>query len=193
MAIPQYTPAPNPGNLIASATPLGASGTYGALLDATAVFEAQVTGKLQTGATTPSATAGVKMEAYHILGAASLSGAVAVGGTSLSVASAAGIQAGQVIAVENETVTVSAVSGTTLTVSAAARAHAAGAPVYLIEQTATASVQPGPASGAYAANAAYSKTLYLSTSKYFFLMTNLDATSQSVTIEATVDLFSGVA
>src|SRR5512146_1088920 len=62
-----------------------------------------------------------------------LTASVAVGGTSISVLDATGFRVGDNVelpdAVNTETVTISAVSGTTLTVSALAHAHAAGVQV----------------------------------------------------------------
>ncbi len=181
MAAPSMTLG-SPGNLLAQVA-LGASKNMGVYLDVTTIFEAEPHCKLFTGATAPSATAGVKWEAYHVYGSTTLNGAIAAGVTSVVVTSATGVQVGQRIAIggaagTGEVVTVSAVAGTTLTVSATQYAHGASDPVYLIEQTATASMQPGPATGStYAANTCYSKTLYLQTTRYFLLATNLDATS----------------
>lgn len=193
MANPQYSAAPNAGNLIASATSLPASGNFCAYFDASTDFEAQISGVMKTGASV-STTAGVTASCYHVYAQTTLSAAATAGSSvALSVASAAGIQAGQTIVVDNEIVSVTAVSGTTVTVATLARNHANGAGVYVIEQTPSASVQlASPGGAAYAANTVYSKTLYVPTSRYVYAMANLDATN-AVTIEATLDLFTGIA
>lgn len=195
MAAPTYTQG-GPGSLLTQ-TGLGASKNMGVFLDASIIFEAQVTCKEFTGATTPSATSGVKFEAYHVYGATALTNGGAAGQTSVTVGSATGIQVGQPIAIGSgptgEVRTVSAVAGSTLTINATQYAHGTTDPVYLIEQTPTASVQPGPASGStYAVSTVYSKTLYLQTSQYFVLATNLDATSATYTVEMDVDKITTV-
>jgi hypothetical protein len=190
MPAPTYTPGAL-GNTIASGTSLGASKVLGTLVDLTAAWEGQLHCKMQTGGTV-AAVAGVKWEVFHVYGSTTLSSGAAAGATSLAVASAAGLQVGQVIGLKQaganvgETVTISAISGTTLTVSATTNAYAANDLVYLVEQAATTTVQPGSAAGTYAANTVYSKELYLPQGKYFARATNLDATN-AVTIEATLD------
>ena len=195
MASPVYVPAASPGNLIPSGTAVAKSGGFGAFLDASAVFEAQVTAKFETGSAV-STTAGVVSSAYHVYGSTTLGAAASATATSITVASAAGLLPGQQIALPSEIVTIASTytaGSTTVPVSALQYSYAVGAPVYLVEQTPSSSVQlASPSGAAYAASTAYSKTLYLGTSRYFVYLNNLDATN-GVTVEATVDLFSGVA
>lgn len=194
MASPVYVPATSPGNLIPSGTAVVKAGGFGAFLDASAVFEAQVTTKFETGASV-STTAGVVSSAYHVYGSTTLGAAVSATATSITVASAAGLLPGQQIALPSEIVTIASTytaGSTTVPVSALQYSYAAGAPVYLVEQTPSASVQlASPSGAAYAASTAYSKTIYLGTSRYFIYLNNLDA-ANGVSVEATVDLFSGV-
>lgn len=191
MASPVYVPAASPGNLIASGSAVAAGGGMGAFLDASAAFEAQLTTKFETGAAA-AATAGVVASAYHIYG--STTSTVAIGTTAgpFAVASTAGMQVGQYVAFPNELVKIVAISGSTVTFSANAYSYPVNFPIYLVEQTPSTSVQlASPTGAAYAASTAYSKTLYLGTSRYFIYLNNLDTTN-AVTVEATVDLFSGV-
>jgi hypothetical protein len=192
---PVFSAIPAPGNLIPSQTAVAAAGGFGIYLDASADFEAQVTTKFETGSAV-STTAGVVASAYHVYGSTTLGAAAAAASTSITVASAAGLLPGQAIALPNELVTIGStytIGSTTVPVSALKYGYASAASVYLVEQTPSASVQlANPTGAAYAASTAYSKTLYLGTSRYFVYLTNLDATN-AVTVEATVDLFSGVA
>lgn len=193
-----YTPSPTgPGNLVPVGTALGPSKNLGTLCDASAVAEGQVTVRAFTGATTPSATAGVKWEFFHIYGTTTTSAAVAATATSVTVADASKLVVGQVIALYNgatklgETVTISAIGGNVLTVSATTYSYNSGDPVYLIPQTADYALTPGPLSGTtYAAVTPYAKTVYLGQSKYFVRATNLDAVSTTVAVEATLDTLS---
>lgn len=195
MASPVFSAFASPGNLIPSQTSVAKSGGFGALVDASAVFEAQVTTKFETGSAV-STTAGVVSSAYHVYGSTTLGAAVSATATSITVASAAGLLPGQQIALPSEIVTIASTyttGSTTVPVSALQYSYASGASVYLIEQTPSASVQlASPSGAAYAVSTAYAKTLYLGTSRYFVYLTNLDATN-GVTVEATLDLFSGVA
>lgn len=195
MASPVYVPAASPGNLISSGTAVAKSGGFGAFVDASAVFEAQVTTKFETGSAV-STTAGVVASAYHVYGSTTLAAAVSASATSITVASAAGLLPGQQIALPNELVTIASTytaGSTTVPVSALQYSYAVNAAVYLVEQTPSATIQlASPTGAAYAASTAYSKTLYLGTSRYFVYLNNLDATN-AVSVEATVDLFSGVA
>lgn len=109
-----------------------------------------------------------------------------------SVGSTAGIQAGQQIIVDTELASITAVSGANLTVASFVRPHASSANVYLVEQAPSATLQlANPSGAAYAINTVYSKTLYLPTSKFVYVMANLDTVNQ-VTIEATLDLFTAI-
>jgi hypothetical protein len=173
------------GAFIAAQT-IAAAASFAALLDASAKIEAQLTARCTTGGTV-AATAGLKAEAYYTYGQTSLGASAATSATSLAITSSSGFAVGQRIIVENEVVTVSAVSGTTLTISALLRAHASGAAVYLIEQVPTETYTLG----ATAASTTYSKTLYLSTGKYIVLLTNTDA-SNAVTAEATTATVDGI-
>lgn len=198
MASPQFSAIATPGNLIASQTAVAAGSAYGVYYDASAVFEAQITAKFETGSavSTVAGGAGVVASAFHVYGSTTLSAAASATNTSITVASAAGLLPGQAIALPNELVTIAStytIGSTTVPVSALKYSYASAAPVYVVEQTPSASVQlASPSGAAYAASTAYSKTLYLGTSRYFIYLNNLDTTN-AVTVEATVDLFSGVA
>lgn len=196
MAAPVMAAMPSAGNLIASAS-LAASSNFGALVDASAQFEAQVDISDTTGGTA-AATSGVSISAYHVFAQTTTTGtttnngtALSAAGTSVTVASATGIHVGQQIAIENEIVTVSAISTNTLTISALKRSHSNGVAVYLITQTPPTT---GPTLGQNltAANTTYSAALFLQTGTWYVSLTNTDATN-AVTIEGTSRAITGVA
>jgi hypothetical protein len=197
MVAPIYVGAAAAGNLVATATSLAAGKNVGAPLDASAWFETQVSCSMQTGGTV-AATAGVKWEFYHYYATTTTTGTLTAGFTSVPVTSGAKIQNGQKIIIYDATnlgelVTVTSGGGTaTLTTSAGNTNHTNPATVYIVEQTPSIVVQPGPASGtSYSTNTVYSKTVYCPTTKYFVLATNLDVTN-AVTIEATHDDVTGI-
>jgi hypothetical protein len=197
MVAPIYVAAANAGNLLTTGTSLAAGKNVGVPLDASNLFEAQVSCFMQTGGTVAS-TAGVKWEFYHYYATTTTTGSLTAGFTSVPVTSGAKIQNGQKIIIYDATnlgelVTVTSGGGTTtLTTSAGNTNHTNPATVYIVEQTASIVVTPGPSSGTtYSGNTVYSKTVYAPTSKYFVLATNLDVTN-AVTLEATNDNITGI-
>lgn len=197
MASPIYA-AETAANAL-TGTVLSASKTIGALLDASLDFEAQVTCYALSGGAL-AATTGVKFEFYHVYLGTTMTnvGGISAGATSMTVTSAAGMRVGGKLALwdsgnlKGEIVSITSVSGTTIGISATTYAYAQNANVYLIETSPSFTNTPAPSSGSYQLNTLYAKTIYLPTSKYFMLATNLDA-SNSWTVEGTVAFVSGVA
>lgn len=196
MSAPVMAAMPAAGNLISSQS-LAASSNLGALVDASAQFEAQVDVSDTTGGTAAS-TSGVSVSAYHVYAQTTTTGttsangtALSASGTSVTVAIATGIHVGQQIVVENEVVTVSAISTNTLTISALKRSHNNGVPVYLITQTPPVSA-PTLGQNLTAANTTYSAAAFLQTATWYLSLSNLDA-SNAVTVEATSRALSSVA
>jgi hypothetical protein len=194
---PNYTPATtgNIGNLVALGTSLPGGKNFAREIDASAVFEMQVTchSRLGSNATAP---VGVRFDFYHQVGTkTNLTASASAGATSLAVASANGIEINQSICVWDATnggemVTVTGVSGLSLTCNATRLAHTSSAEVYIIEQIPSLSVQPAPI-GAYVANTVYSKTVRLDTSVWVCVANNTDSTT-AVTIGLTHDDVSSV-
>lgn len=179
---------PAEGNLLASQS-LAASANIGAYYDASAVIESQVVVIETTG--TAASTSGVSVSAYRVYatgttttGTTSANGTgLSASGTSVTVASVSGIHVGQQIVIENEIVTVSAITTLTLTISALKRAHANGVAVYIITQTPPVTY-PVLAQNLTASNTTYSEEAVLWTGRWYVSATNLDA-SNVVTIAFT--------
>jgi hypothetical protein len=165
--------------IITTEQSIAAAATWGFLLDLTLVLKGILTGQFDTGSAV-AATAGVTFSVYKVLAVTTTSTTLTgTGVTSISVASANGISKNQLIALPNELVTVSAVSGTTLTISATKYAYSAGTNnVYIVGQTAPYATQLGsPTGAAYAVTTDYGNTLFPETGYWFPCFTNLDATN----------------
>jgi hypothetical protein len=199
MPSPVYS-AGSPGNLI-SGVSVAKGTTIAAFLDLSTCIEGQVSCEMTTGTTAP--TAGTVFSAYKVYGNATantLSGSVAAGATSISISSSAGLHAGQKILLQQtnsaetsrlgEIVTISAaITGSgpyTVPISATINSYDAGDALYLIDQVATATVNPSSTSGTWAASTDYSSALFLSTSQWAIAANNTDAT-QTITVTMSVD------
>jgi hypothetical protein len=196
MASPTFSPG-SVGNLIASIT-LAPSKTVAAFLDLSTCVEGRVTCELVVGSTAP--TAPTTFGAYPVYAPpTTLTGSVSTGATSLAVATAAGIHPGQKICLQQasgsllgEIVSVSAISGTTLTVSATINSYSTSDDVYLITQTPTFAVTPGPTQGNFSATTDYSTTMALGPGQWVVSPSNGDATA-TVTAIVSVNKTPGFA
>ena len=194
---PNYSPAASGqiGNIIALGTSLPGGKNLAHQIDASAVFEMQVTCHSRLGSNATGAV-GAKFDFYHQVGTkTNLTASASASATSLAVASANGIEVNQLIVVWDATnggelVTVTGVSGLNLTCNATRLAHTNTADVYVIEQIPTFSIQPAPLAG-YVANTVYSKTVRLDTSIWVCVITNTDS-GTAITIGLTHDDVSSV-
>ena len=188
MASPVYAAMPTAGSLLAAFT-LAASGSIGAFVDATAVFQSDIAYLDKTGGTA-AATSGVACSAYYAYAQTTITAALSAAGTSASVTSATGLYVGQKIAIGTELVTISVISGTTITISALQYAHANGTPIYLVTQTADVTAAT-LGQNLTAANTTYSTELHLQPGAYFVNLVNLDA-ANSVIVEMTQRSMTGI-
>lgn len=193
------------GNLIAAATSLAAGKNIGAPMDASALWEAQVSAIMLTGGTVAT-TAGVVVAAYKTRGSkpgspnTTLNGTVTAGSTtSIAVVSAAGIQAKQLIAFyspsnkKGELVVVTSISSNTLTIPTTAFSYASGDEVYLINMQPNVQTQLAPTTvTAYSTATCYgAPSLLLPTGVWWIAATNLDATN-AVTVTIDDDTIASV-
>ena len=194
---PQVQTLPSAGNLLASLS-LAASATVAVLFNNLTAglsgsnypFSWDVVVRETTGSTAAS-TSGVSVSLYNVVASTTInnSGGYSSGVTSIVVASATGIFKGMKIGIDSgatgEVVTVSAISGTTLTVSTTLYAHANGAGVYLIPQTAPV-VGATLGQNLTAANTTYSESfLDLSGNKDWYLVCSNTDASNAVTLDVT--------
>lgn len=180
------------GNLVGAQTVLNGGANIGGLVIGGGgnplVLANEVLGAITTGSTVQS-PGGVMMSAYALSTVASstvLAASVVSGATSLTLSSTTGITAGMVLGLQQasvgETVTVQAVSGTTVTVTATQFGYAGGSNVYPLAASAYASVRLG--STDVAPSTSYGNVLFTPPQDYWISFSNLD-TVNAVTVTAT--------
>lgn len=193
MAAPTYS-AGTPGNVLSLG--LAAGKNAAALVDLSTVLGGALHCKLTTGAAPPTAPTTFAMDRVSAATATApnttLSAASAVGSTSLSVGSIAGINSGQKVALLaattgiGEIITVASASGTTLTLSGGTiNAYSAGDSVFHVEQTASGgSVAPGYS---WTSNTTYSTSIYPPAAWVWVVEVANADTSQAVAVSVTLD------
>lgn len=193
MPSPTYSPG-TLGNVLNGAS-LAAGKNAAALVDLIGNIGAGLDCQFTTGATAitaPVTFACYRAKATTAAGNTTISGTVTAGSTSASVASAAGIGKGQLVALiaastgVGEIVTVSSVAGTTLTLAAGTtNAYAASDKVFLVEQAPSGgSAAPGTS---WAANTTYGTSIYPPSDFVWVLQAKNTDSGQAVTISATLD------
>ncbi len=204
MPQPVYV-AGTPGNLIALAQ-LAAGKQIAAFLDASTIFEAQVTVELITGSSPPVASTAFNFYKAYADGSSSpitFTASAQVAATSLSVSGRAGLSVGQTVLLQQatvgklgETARITAISGTsspyTLTVSTGLTySYAPSDNIYLMANTAVFSASPASSTGTWTANMDYAAYLPISTGQWVIQAINGDST-QIVTVNATYDQFQKI-
>ena len=178
-----------PGGVL-NAVSVAKSTTIAAFIDVSSYFKSDLVCQVDTTATAP--TAGTSFSAYSVYGNATtntLSSAVVVGATSISVASKTAIEPNQKIALiaaatgVGEVVTVTAApTGTgpyTVAISATLNAYATSDHVYLMAQTTSLTVSPMTVTPV--ASTDYSLPLLLETGQWVLGINNAD-TAQPVSV-----------
>lgn len=193
MAAPTFSAATY-GNVMASVS-LPAAKTAAAFLDLSTVIEGRITCETATGGSAPTAL--TSFGAYEVNFTTTLASGASIGATSLSVTSATGLHVGQKIALQQvggsqlgETITISAISGTTLTVGAITNSYSTSDNVYLITETASFIASPANSSGAYGTNGHYSATIFLGPAQWMIVASNGDGTV-TVTVVVSVNKTPG--
>lgn len=186
MAQPSFT-APTPANKLVHQLLL-ASTNIGVFLDLSTKIEGQVTARVSTSGavTTGSYT---KNEGYQVYGSTTLNGGVSAGNRDLVVSASTGMASGTKLFVDTELRTVLGVNGLNIQIDALQSAHSNGAAIYVVESQPS---YPGTNSLGGTVNTSFSRTTFLPTGQWVFVLSNTDVTNK-VAIElslGTIDSFS---